>query len=90
MNQIEIILEETYSRKLGMGPTAKKIFQEIPNESEVILNFRNIEFMSRSFAQEYVFQKHNANCKITETNMIKSIEQLLKIVEEDFEETCLK
>ena len=73
-----------------MGPTAKKIFQEIPNESEVILNFRNIEFMSRSFAQEYVFQTHNANCKITETNMIKSIEQLLKIVEEDFEETCLK
>jgi hypothetical protein len=46
--------------------------------------------MSRSFAQEYVFQKHNSNCKITETNMIKSIEQLLKIVEEDFEETCLK
>lgn len=89
MTKIEIILEEKYPKKLGMGPTAKKLFQEIKNEKEVIFNFKNIEFMSRSFAQEYVFQKHNTNCNITEINMKTSIEQLLEIVQEDFEKTCL-
>ena len=89
MNEKEIILEEKYPKKLGMGPTAKKLFQEIKNEKEVILNFQNIEFMSRSFAQEYVFQKHNAKCNITEINMNASIKQLLEIVQEDFERSCL-
>lgn len=68
----------------------KKIFQEINNKPEAILNFKNIEFMSRSFAQEYVFQKHNCNTKITEVNMSESIKQLLYIVSEDFEKTCLR
>lgn len=90
MNKTEIILEKKYPKKLGMGPTAKKLFQEINKSSETVLNFENIEFMSRSFAQEYVFQKHNTTCKITEINMSPSIKQLLEIVEEDFENTCLK
>lgn len=90
MSEYEIILEEAYSKKLGMGSTAKKIFQEINNKPEAILNFKNIEFMSRSFAQEYVFQKHNCNTKITEVNMSESIKQLLYIVSEDFEKTCLR
>ena len=46
--------------------------------------------MSRSFAQEYVFQKYNSKIDITEINMSHSIRQLLDIVSEDFEETCLK
>lgn len=90
MSTLEIILEEKYSKKLGMGPTAKKIFQEISNEKEAILNFQNIEFMSRSFAQEYVFQKFNSNVKIIEINMSDSIKQLLDVVYDDFEQTCLK
>lgn len=90
MKTLEIILEEKYPKKLGMGPTAKKIFQEMTNADSVILNFQNIEFMSRSFAQEYVFQKYNSKIDITEINMSHSIRQLLDIVSEDFEETCLK
>lgn len=89
MNKTEIILEENYPKKLGMAPTAKKLFQEINVEKEVILNFKNIKFMSRSFAQEYVFQKHNTNTTIDEINMDDSIKQLLNIVQEDFEKTCL-
>ena len=89
MNIKEIILEEKCPKKLGMGPTAKKLFQEINRESEIILNFKNIEFMSRSFAQEYVFQKHNSKTEITEVNMLDSIKKLLEIVTDDFERTCL-
>ncbi|WP_367270227.1 STAS-like domain-containing protein [uncultured Methanobrevibacter sp.] len=65
------------------------MFTDINNKTEVILDFKNIEFMSRSFAQEYIFQKHTSNTKITEINMSNSIKQLLNIVSEDFEKTCL-
>lgn len=90
MNNITINLEEKFSKKLGVGPTAKKLFQEINQKSEVILNFENIEFMSRSFAQEYVFQKYNSDMNINEINMNESIKQLLNVVEEDFKKTCVK
>ncbi len=90
MDNITINLEEKFSKKLGVGPTAKKLFQEINQKSEVILNFENIEFMSRSFAQEYVFQKYNSDMNINEINMNESIKQLLNVVEEDFKKTCVK
>ena len=90
MSKLEINLEERYSKKLGVGPTAKKLFDEIKNESSVILNFENIEFMSRSFAQEYVFQKHNSTAEIKEINMGESIKRLLDVVEDDFKKSCLK
>ena len=85
MNQIEIRLTEKYRNKLGIGPTAKKIFDEVNMYEEAILDFENIEFMSRSFAQEYVFQKNNSNSKITEINMDGSIVQLLELVNSEYE-----
>ena len=45
--------------------------------------------MSRSFAQEYVFQKHNSNIEIKEENMNDFVKELLEVVEEDYVETCL-
>ena len=86
MTQIEINLSNRYKNKLGIGPTAKKIFQEAEGYDEVILNFENIEFMSRSFAQEYVFQKYNSKSKVIEINMNENIEELLKLVTEEYEE----
>lgn len=84
--QLEIKLHEKYKNKLGIGPTAKKIFNEANNYDEVILNFENIEFMSRSFAQEYVYQKYNSKSKISEINMKNSIKELLKLVTDEYEE----
>ena len=85
----EVNLKDTFAKKLGMRTTAKKLFDDIQNESEVILNFKDIEFMSRSFAQEYVFQKYNSNVEITEENMNDFVKGLLEVVEEDYVETCL-
>lgn len=89
MTKFELKLIEKYPKKLGTAPTAKKIFDEINDENEVILNFENIEFMSRTFAQEYIFQRHNSKTKITEINMNESIKQLLEVVQDDFKQTCL-
>ena len=85
----EINLKNIYARKLGLRTTAKRLFDELENEKEVILNFKDVEFMSRSFAQEYVFQKHNSDVKIKEENMNDFIKELLNVVEQDYKETCL-
>lgn len=86
MSRIEINLSDRYKNKLGIGPTAKKIFHEANCYDEVILNFENIEFMSRSFAQEYVFQKYNSKSEIIEINMNDNIKKLLKLANEEYEE----
>lgn len=53
----------------------------------MILDFENIEFMSRSFAQEYVYQKkNNSKSEITEINMAESIEKLLQLADREYEE----
>lgn len=89
MNAVEINLEKSFAKKLGMRITAVKLFKDLENETEAILNFEDIEFMSRSFAQEYVHQKHISKVHIIEENMSQFIKDLLKVVEEDYKETCL-
>ena len=89
MVAVEVNLEQTFAKKLGMRTTAKKLFQDLEKENEAILNFEDVEFMSRSFAQEYVHQKHISKVHITEKNMSNFIKDLLKVVEEDYMETCL-
>ncbi|WP_461461310.1 STAS-like domain-containing protein [Methanobrevibacter sp.] len=89
MNAIEIDLEKTFAKKLGLRTTAMKLFNDLENEEEAIFDFKNIEFISRSFAQEYVYQKHNSKIHITESNMSDFIKNLLEVVEEDYKESCL-
>ena len=85
----EVNLKDTFAKKLGMRTTAKRLFDDIQNESVVVLNFKDVEFMSRSFAQEYIYQKYNSNVEITEENMNDFVKELLDVVEEDYKETCL-
>ncbi len=89
MSAVEINLEQTFAKKLGMRTTAIKLFQDLKDENEATLDFKDIEFMSRSFAQEYVHQKHNSKVHIIESNMSDFIKGLLEVVEKDYEETCL-
>jgi len=89
MSRIVIKLADRYQNKLGIGPTAKKIFDEVKDYEEAILDFENIEFMSRSFAQEYVYQRHNSPSRITEINMNDSIGKLLVLVGGEYEKYCM-
>ena len=89
MATVEINLEKTFAKKLGLGTTAMKLFQDLEGETEVILDFKDIEFMSRSFAQEYVYQKHNSKVHIIESNMSDFVKGLLDVVQKDYEESCL-
>lgn len=89
MTSVEINLEEMFARKLGLRTTAIKLFKDLEGNDEAILNFKDIEFISRSFAQEYVYQKHNSKVLIVESNMSEFVKGILDVVQRDFEETCL-
>jgi hypothetical protein len=83
-----IHLSKTFAKKLGLPTTAVKIFHDLTVDT--ILDFEGIEFISRAFAQEYVFQKHNSKVQITEANMSEFVRGVLDVVERDFDETCCK
>ena len=82
-----INLKDSFAKKLGMRTTAIKLFKDLEDKNEVVLDFQDVEFMSRSFAQEYVYQKHNSNVNIIESNMSDFIKGLLNVVQEDYNET---
>jgi len=55
------------------------------NEKNIILDFRDIHFISRSCADEYIKWKINFSGKeITETNMIKEVEMMFKLAQIQF------
>ena len=83
----EINLAERFNTKLGVRGAAIKIFENL--EGDVVLDFEGVEFISRSFAQEYVFQKHKTKANIHEINKCEFVEKLLEIVQDDFERICL-
>ncbi|WP_157078613.1 hypothetical protein [Methanobrevibacter filiformis] len=48
-----------------------------------MIDFDNVEFISRAFAQEHIYQKHKVCINLIEKNMV---ENMLNIVEEDYVE----
>lgn len=72
---------------LGMNQAAKELFDEInqSNVEEVIIDFADIVFMSRSFTQEYLFQKLTSDKKIMEKNVPENIQKMFEVVSKDFE-----
>ena len=85
----EINLEKSFNKKLGMRGIVKKIFQDIEGENEVILNFQGVEFISRSFAQEYVVQRYDSNISLIEINMSDFVKNVIDCVDEDYKTNIL-
>lgn len=59
MNYKKIILKDLLNESLEMTFVAEYLFKYINNlkEEEICLDFKDIEFMSLSFTQEYIYQK---------------------------------
>jgi hypothetical protein len=82
----KISLEKKFAKKLGMGATAQKLFDNFDeNSSDIILDIENIEFISRSFAQEYIYKKNKSKANVREINMSNFVKDMLDAVNFDFE-----
>ncbi|WP_458406027.1 hypothetical protein [Methanobrevibacter sp.] len=84
---IKINISEKIHPNLGMNQAAEELFDEINKENceEILIDFSNVIFMSRSFTQEYLFQKLTSNKKIIELNVPKDIQKMFDVVKNDFE-----
>ena len=87
----EVKLEREVYKKLGMRSSAEELFSKFSDDdSNIIMDFDNVEFMSRSFAQEYVYQKHKTKANIEERNMSGSVKDMYNIVSKDFNDHLQK
>lgn len=81
MNEIEILLKKEIGPDLGSRQRIEELFNNIDeNTSKVIMNFEDIEFMGRSFAQEYLNQKKSAPFEIIEKNMPREIKRMFDVI----------
>ena len=81
MSELKIILEDEIGRDLGQRSKIEEIFTNIsPNVTKVIMDFKNIEFMGRSFAQEYLNQKHFASFEVIEENVPEDAEKMFDMI----------
>ena len=81
MNEIEILLKKEIGSDLGSRQKIEELFNNIDkNTSKVIMNFEDIEFMGRSFAQEYLNQKNSASFEIIEKNMPQEIRKMFDVI----------
>ena len=68
---------------LSTRPLADEFFRKIKKykEDELTIDFKNVEFMSRSFADQYIRLKSEDNYKIKEINKNEEVKEILEFVE---------
>ena len=84
---VEIKIGETIHSNLGMNSSARNLFKELNNSpaENITIDFSNVIFMSRSFTQEYLFQKLNSDKNIVEQNVPEDVQKMFDVVKKDFE-----
>ena len=85
-DKTEIKIKEVINSNLGMNSSARNLFKEL-NETpkkNIIIDFSDVIFMSRSFTQEYLYQKYKTDKKINEINVPDDVSQMFQVVEKDF------
>ena len=81
MIEENIILEKEIGKDLGQKSKIEELFKNIdPNTTKVIMDFSNVEFMGRSFAQEYLNQKHVASFEVIEENVPEDVQKMFDII----------
>ena len=83
MTTKKINIFEEYGKIIGIRRLAESIFQDVDEDTdEIIVDFDKVEFIGRSFTQEYIRQKKKQTAKITEINLsdnnTKMIEWVLR------------
>jgi len=83
MRSKELKIVEELHPNLSIRSGAKLFFDQVNTipESEISINFEGSEFISRSFAQEYIKQKRNSNKQIKEVKMPENIRSMIELVE---------
>lgn len=81
MKEIEIVLEKEIDSDLGSRNKIEELYENIDSDvSKVVMNFKGVEFMGRSFAQEYLNQKYAASFEVVEVNVPEDVQKLFNVI----------
>jgi len=82
-----IKISEELDSHLGMNFVAEEFFDGINSldYNRFTIDFNNVKFVSRLFAQEYLFQKLKTDKEIIEVNVPEDAQKMFAVVSKDFE-----
>ena len=76
-----IKLKEEIDSNLIIRLDAEELFKKLEdNSSKVVMDFQGIEFINRSFAQEYLNQKFHAKYDIEEINVPDDVKNMFNVI----------
>jgi len=83
---IKVILSE-FGNNIFTRNTISAFFEKINSkkEAEIVLDFKGVEFISRSCADEYLKQKEKSKKKVVEANMSKEVCSMFNAVRAQYE-----
>lgn len=76
-------LAKQFSNYLLLRKTANELFEFINNANadEIIIDFNNIQAVSRAFTHQYILNKKKSNKSIIDVNISPSVEPMFKLIE---------
>ena len=83
----KILLSQEFSSNIFTRRTISAFFEKINSqkEIEIVLDFKNIKFISRSCADEYLKQKEKSDKKIVERSMSQEVCSMFNAVRSQYE-----
>ena len=83
----KILLLQEFGNNIFTRRTISAFFEGINSqkESEIILDFKGVKFISRACADEYLKQKEKSNKKIIERNMSKEVCSMFNAIQKQYE-----
>lgn len=80
--KLEIMIGEKINNNLGLRQSARDFFEELNAvpEDDIVINFKNVIFVSRSFAHEYLKQKNQIGKCIEERYVPEDVECMFEVV----------
>ena len=83
MKKIKLLLSEHFGNKIFTRSTISDFFDKLSSvkEDTIVLDFKSIDFISRSCADEYLKLKEKFAKKFVEENMSNAVCSMFKLVE---------
>ena len=83
----KILLSQEFGSNIFTRNTISAFFEKVNKmkEEEIVLDFNDIEFISRSCADEYLKQKEESNKKIIERNMLDEVCHMFNAVKSQYD-----
>ncbi len=78
---LHIFLEDFFDTQIITRKAMEEFFENVSQttEKEIILDFKKIEFISRSCADEYLKKRSDTKKKIREMNMSEEVKKMIAL-----------